>query len=556
MKSVSASITEPQRASTAVSSPVETTHEEAAVSTVGWQSGDDTDTADSLPAIPEPSKIDEQPVDQERAPAEVDGDLTAPNVDLPDITADDDSDASDTGEQQPAAGGQPLRLNEVVTSVHQSYPLLEVAYQDLAITDGTQLAAWGQFDTKLKATSENGPTSFYPTYRNSAGFERPIYQGGEIFGGYRIGRGNFEPWYQERQTNDGGEFKAGLRVPLLRNRDIDARRAELWRATYDQQRARPEVQSQLILFVRDASVFYWAWIAAGQKHEIGRRALELSLQRNEQLERRVEVGDLDPPVLQDNLRSIALREAKLIDRERKLNQAAVKLSLFYRAASGSPVVVDTSRIHDFPDPTEVLPSQLDNDVSIALSQRPELVALDAQYRRAGVDLAEAQNDCLPSLDAQLAGSQDVGQPTSSKRDKSQFELEAGVYFDVPVERRKARGKSYAASAKLRQISAKRRFTQDKIVAELQLAYAALTAAFERVERTREALRLAEYMADVERRKFDLGAADLLAVFLREQAAIEAADDVVDATLEYFVAQADYAAAMAIDWPRDQEVGAN
>ncbi len=376
--------------------------------------------------------------------------------------------------------------------------------------------------------------------------------GGEIFGGYRVGRGSFEPWYQERQTNDAGEFKAGLRVPLLRNRDIDARRAELWRATYEQQRVRPEVRTQLILFVRDASVFYWAWIAAGQQYEIGQDALQLSLQRNEQLERRVELGDLDPPVLQDNLRAIALREAKLIDRQRELNQAAVKLSLFYRSAGGSPVIADASRLHQFPEPAEVPTSLFEGDVSLALSQRPELMALDAEYRRVTVDLAEAQNDFLPSLDAQVAGSQDVGEPTSSKRDKSEFELEAGVFFDVPVERRKARGKSFAASAKLRQISAKRRFTQDKIVAELQLAYAALTAAYQRLERAREARRLAEYMADVERRKFDVGESDLLAVFLREQSAIEAADGEVEALLEYFVARADYSAALAIDWPRDQE----
>ena len=55
-------------------------------------------------------------------------------------------------------------------------------------------------------------------YRQSIGVIQPIYHGGEAFAGYRIGRGDFEPWYQERQTNDGGEFKAGLAVPLARNR--------------------------------------------------------------------------------------------------------------------------------------------------------------------------------------------------------------------------------------------------------------------------------------------------------------------------------------------------
>jgi len=157
---------------------------------------------------------------------------------------------------------------------------------------------------------------------------------------------------------------------------------------------------------------------------------------------------------------------------------------------------------------------------------------------------------LPSVDAQLSGSQDVGEPTSSKRDKSEFELEAGLFFDMPVQRRKAIGKSQAARGKLMQVAAKRRFTEDKIVVDVQNAFAALTAAAARVKQAREARRLAEYMAEVERTKFRAGETNLLSVFLREQFAVEAAEGEVDALLEYFIARADYTAALAIDWPTE------
>lgn len=446
--------------------------------------------------------------------------------------------------------GDELRLESVVASVHQSFPLLEVAQLENDVTDGKQLAAWGAFDTKIKAASENGPTGFYQTYRNSTGVVRPLYDGGEVFGGYRIGRGDFQPWYQERQTNDGGEFKAGLRVPLARNREIDARRAQLWRATYDQQRARPEVRAQLIRFVQDASYAYWKWIAAGHQYENGRRALRLAEQRNGQLKRRVEEGDEDPPVLQDNLRAVAKRESKLIDLKRKLDQAAIKLSLFSRASDGTPFIPGIEQLVNFPVAQEVSADIQAAAVQTALQQRPELVALDAMYRKASVDLAEAQNDFLPAIDAQLVGSQDVGAPTSKKRDKSQFELEAGLFVDVPIERRKARGKSHAAHAKMHQISAKKRFTEDKIATEVRYSLAAQQAAFERIGKTREARRLAEYMASIERRKFDLGQSDLLKVVLREAYAIDAAAGEIDAMLEYFNSRADVSAALANDWPID------
>jgi outer membrane protein TolC len=253
-------------------------------------------------------------------------------------------------------------------------------------------------------------------------------------------------------------------------------------------------------------------------------------------------------VLQDNLRAIAQREAKLIDLRRKLQQAAIGLSLYYRSPDGDPLIPDNDRSTRFPNPVEMQPEQREADIATALSTRPEIAVLDLLAERIDVDFSVARNDLLPTIDAQLSGSQDVGAPTSSKRDKSQFELEAGLFVDVPVQRRKAQGNMQAARAKLAQLSAKRQFTENKIVAEIQSAFAALQAAFDRLEKARESVRLAEYMADVERRKFDLGESDLLSVVLREQIAIEAADSEIGALLEYFTAAADYAAALARDWP--------
>ena len=453
------------------------------------------------------------------------------------------------------ANNRGLALAEVLSSVQMSYPMVEAAYLNNDIADGKRLAAEGSFDTKFKASSENGPTGFYQTYRNKAGVTQPLFNGGEVFGGYRIGRGDFQPWYQERQTNDAGEFKAGVRIPLLRNREIDRRRAELWRATFDQQITRPEIRGQLISFQRDASYAYWFWIAAGQHYEVGRRALELARQRTTQLEKQEKAGALNPPVLQDNLRAIAKRESKLLDLERKFKQTAIKLSLYYRAADGTPQRAAIEQLMEFPleqkatfEQTQISEDRIALGVQTALQMRPELTVLDTMYRRARVDLAAAQNDFLPAIDAMVSGSQDLGEPTSSKRDKSEFELDAGVFVDVPIQRRKARGKSQAAAAKMQQILAKKRLTEQKIVTEVRAIGAALQAAAQRIERASEARKLAEYMARIERRKFELGQSDLLKVVIREQYAVDAAVAEVDAKLEFSLAESDFSAALASDFP--------
>jgi outer membrane protein TolC len=480
----------------------------------------------------------------------------APGRELPavDLAESPEPEAATSREIVPVAAEEPanpaapqtLALDAVVSSVYANFPLLEVARYQRNIANAEIVSANGNFDTKLKASTENGPLGYYQTYRQSIGVTQPLYGGSEVFGGYRVGRGNFQPWYGERQTNGNGEFKGGVQVPLVRNRSIDARRAELWKSTYARQRTEPEIQIQLIEFVRDGSLQYWDWVAASKKEAIAEQLLTLATGRNDGIRKRVEAGDLDPPDADDNQRIIVSRQAKEIDAERKARQSAVKLSLYYRDNMGQPVIPLESWVPEFPDPPLLTEDQLQSDISVALSMRPELQALDILRREIDVDYAAAQNDYLPQVDALVMGSQDNGVPTSSKKDKSPFELEAGVYAEVPIQRRKARGKMSALEAKVSQIVAKRRMTEDKIRTEVQATFAALTAARQRVVQAREAVRLAKYMAEVEQKKFDNGSSDLLAVNLREQQAAEAAETEVDALLDYFQAQAIYRAALAQD----------
>ncbi len=463
-----------------------------------------------------------------------------------------DDSSLDTGDLQSAVAGKAIdaephavQFEEVVSSVYRSYPMLEAALLNRNIALGQQVGARGAFDLKLKGASENGPQGFYQTYRQSIGVVQPTFGGGEVFAGYRIGRGDFQPWYLERQTNDGGEFKAGVQVPLARNREIDARRAELWKAGYGRNLAEPDIQAQLISFVLDASYAYWDWVAAGENHRIAKRIFVLADERTDRIEEQVKAGFLDPPELTDNLRLVAIREAKVADTRRKMEQTAAKLSVYWRDSQDNPIVATEEQLPGFPEVTPVA-DDLGASIQQALSQRPELRMLDLMRQQVQVDYSEAANQLQPELNAVLWGSQDVGAPTSSKRDKSPFESEASVFLDVPMQRRKARGKMTETQSKIAQLAAKRRITADKISIDIQMAHAALRSAWEQVERTREAVAYAEDLAARERTNEEAGVSDMLKVSLREQYAYESAEKNVEALKLYFESQADYRAAMAED----------
>lgn len=374
----------------------------------------------------------------------------------------------------------------------------------------------------------------------------PCIRGGEVFAGYKIGRGNFQPWYKERQTNQGGEFKAGFSVPLARNRDIDARRAALWRATFGVDAVEPDIQAQLIGFVQEGTYAYWDWVAAGAKLVIADQILKLAETRSDRIRSQVENGFLDPPELTDNLRLIAERSGKRAFAERKLQQAAVKLSLYYRDANGDPLIPRPDQIPVFPELMEIQSERVESDARLALERRPEIYALNLLQHQLDVDHSEAMNDCLPAVDLVMAAAQDVGYRTDPKNDKGPFELDAMLYVDVPLERRKARGKIQTVSGKISQLNAKRKLTEEKIVAEVESVYAGLVGAYKQAKQAEQAVGYAEDLARRERRNFEEGLSDLLKVTLREQYAVESAEKTVDAKLLYFKEQADYRAALAED----------
>jgi outer membrane protein TolC len=164
-----------------------------------------------------------------------------------------------------------------------------------------------------------------------------------------------------------------------------------------------------------------------------------------------------------------------------------------------------------------------------------------------VELNQARNLTQPELDATVMNSKDVGGPTKS-RDKTPYELEAGVSFAVPLQRRKAYGKLQAAQAKLAQLVAKRQYTADKIGVEVRSAVIALDLAFQAISQAREAIRLNEEMERFELIQLEGGKSDLLRVNLRETATFDSRVTEVEALVRYYESLAEYRAAVAADLP--------
>ena len=440
-----------------------------------------------------------------------------------------------------------LQLQDVINAVNEFFPLLLSVEQERLIKQGEFISSLGSFDLRLRGGGTSNALGFYQYNQGNLGVEQQFATGGaKVFAGHRIGVGNFPVWYGNLQTYEGGEFITGANLPILQNRTIDKYRATLWKAAIDRQIAEPNILKARIEFIKAASFAYWDWNAAGQAYLVTRSLLKLAETRDDALRRRIEAGLTKPIERTDNQRVIVQRRAKLIGAQQKLQQAAIKLSLYYRDESGMPVLTPAERLpRDFPAAVPVEQRRLPDDVAYAISRRPEIQKLNLQRQKNGIDLRYARNQFLPSLDAQVYGSQDVGAPTP-KRDKGDYQLAAGVTLEVPLQRRYARGQIEAAEATRSQISYEQRFAQDKVLTDIQNAIAAMDAAYLQVGQAREGVELARIMEEAERRNLFLGNSNILFVNLRETATVDAALLEVDALAEYFRSVADYRAALAID----------
>jgi outer membrane protein TolC len=332
--------------------------------------------------------------------------------------------------------------------------------------------------------------------------------------------------------------------PLLRDREIDRRRAGVQQATLDREAAEPNIQLQRIDAARAASRAYWLWVAAGQRYLIAHEVLEIAKRRDEQLGQRVRIGTLAPIEQTDNQRLIVDREARLVAATRAYQQTAILLSLYLRGPDGAPRLPkgdELPALTEPPPPPDL--AQRKADLEAALAQRPELRRIDLLRQRAQVELRLAENQILPGLAAVVNGAQDVG---AGKKDLDRYTYEAALLLDVPLQRRDARGKATSARGVIAQLNAQEQLARDRVVTEVQDALSGLELAYDLRNRTRENLRLALAMERAEYTQFEIGKSDLFRVNIRELQRAEAQFLEIDALSEYYRAAADYLAALGID----------
>ena len=445
--------------------------------------------------------------------------------------------------------GAALELPEVLGSVEFHYPLLRAIEEERGIAGGRLVSAMGAFDLNLIASTEGQGPATYDNTRSTIGLSQGLMSNGaSVFGGYRNGYGDFQTYNLGQKTADGGEFRAGISMPLLRDRTIDRPRTTVQQAQLDLQLAEPIIERQRLDFMRAAARTYWNWVGAGQRLQIAEQLVQLAVARDQQLKARVAAGPTANIERIDNQQNIAQRNGLLVQAERSFQQATIDLSLFLRDETGCPLLANRDRLPEFPAVEPVADAKFDMALQMAFDLRPEPRRLRLQRDKAAVELRLATNQAQPSLNAALVGTQDVGygsSPLSGPNGLDRSSLNASLTFLLPLQQRDARGRQMQAQAQLRQFDQQLRNVEDVVRAEVQDTFSALERSYEFSRQAQQRVELSRMVASAERELLRQGRSDVLRVTLREQAAFDAELANVTAQQEYFRARADFAAALGM-----------
>ena len=365
--------------------------------------------------------------------------------------------------------------------------------------------------------------------------------GAEVFGGYGYQGGDILPEYRKGRTENGGEFRFGVSVPLLKNSQIDKRRARVLQAEYERKGAEPAIAKQQLNFLQAATVAYYRWLGAGQRLGISKHQRQLAADRMGGLETQVEEGMLGRIVLIDNERLLVSRDLEVVKAQREFETAALALSLYLRDESSTPIIAGLERLpKGFPQTAGPSPDAMVEGVQLALKQRPEILANELKIRKLLVDADLAENDMKPSLDLFFSGAQGIGE--SRYKDRSEFELGTGLEFKVPLQRRMAKGRLQEVEGELGQIRLEATFLRDRIAAEIATTYAALAASFRETQMASTNVRLTQTLLEAEDERFKQGDSDFLALQIREQANFDARIKALQAAEYYHRSQVAFDAA--------------
>lgn len=447
-----------------------------------------------------------------------------------------------------SAHARTLTESDVLQSVNQHFPLIKAAQASIQKARADYLTAQGAFDPLFKSNMLVSPNGEYKNGLLGTELQLPIEDSGnKAFAGYRIGRGTYPVYDQDRETYNYGEFRVGFEVPFMRDKDIDVRRAKISQAKIGENISVQDYRLTKLKANYDAVISYADWLADGQQLKIQKHMLVLAENRQKALDKSVHVGDVPEIDAIDNMRIILQRQAAVKSFEAIFRKAALVLSLFYRDEAGKPIV---PTLDDVPKGESLatvgaVRGQFDHhvDLSLYVDRHPDMELLKQEYDYSMVDLKQGSNNLRPLFNNKIYLAQDMG-GGNPPLNKTTINYE--MIFEIPVNQRAAKGQIEAAAKEMERVTQERRLQAERISVAIRKSLVEISATRKVIDLSRRETEMALKVENAENTRFRHGDSNLFILNQREIMTAEAEARYVEAVRKYNNAVASLGYSMGAD----------
>ena len=297
--------------------------------------------------------------------------------------------------------------------------------------------------------------------------------------------------------------------PVLRNFGISVNKAPIRQAEIREQIAEQNVVQAILDTVFAVHRGYWDLVFRIQDLDAKRESQQLAEDFLAENTVRVELGTLAPIELVQAETQVKTRQGDVIVAEAVLRDADDQLKAILNIPESMGSWSVRLQPTDNPSFAPVSTAAVEEQVDIALQQRPDYLSSQLDIRIREISRDEAYNQSLPRLDVIGTGrlnanEGDLGDTFSALPNRDGYQWAVGLQMEITLGSRAKRVLIDKRQLELRQARIGQRQLVLAIVQQIRQAVRSIQTNIQRVEVTRSATMLARTQLEAEQEKFRLG----------------------------------------------------
>ncbi len=465
-----------------------------------------------------------------------------------------------------------LSLNEAIRLALANNNDIEVSKDDVRIAESQLRALEGVYDifftitpqidnrvTPIQNVFSGAPTGKLSTnvFSVSPALTKSFRQGG---GTYEVSFSNNRNTTSATSSTLNPYYSSNLALivnqPLFRNRSIDNNRHQIRVQKKRVEQSDADFRRRTIDVISQVQSAYWDLVFAMRDQQVQLDNVNLSRENLRQIEAQISAGAKAPLDRSEVLTELANRESSLLSATQTVSIAENGLKQLILKDSMAPQWSAQITPTDSPV-VDTTPVNLNDSLTEARKNRPELQRLRLQNEINGIDLQYFRNQTKPQVDLQatfattgLAGTPCdaavrvcsgtpppflVGGYFKDLSNLAKFQtrnITVGVAIQIPLHNTTAKANLATARIQKEQLEASVRSTEQVVEVDVRNAAQNVESSRQQVLTAREARRNAEIQLEGEQRLYSVGRSTTYLLIQRQNALANARDSEVRAETNY------------------------